>query len=208
LTASLRLSRAKRVRNKKFRADNKPGQLTTLLSEVLGEDDALVNIFDKEKFKGNRRVEIIREQAEKEFAQLVELVVLDKYGPAKPGSVEHSRQQKLYLDLANASGTPKDIERNLNLQFVDTYLANENGKAMIADAVEVLKPFFLEMMAQKVHEEQTRVLNEEFGAEKNLDHEVAFHYFFTKKYPNSHDTAISQHIRDFSRSKESFKLAE
>lgn len=142
-----RKTKAKRVRNKKFRAENKPGQLTTLLTEVLGEDAALTNIFDKEKFKGNRRVELIREQAEQEFAQLVEIVVLDKYGPAKPGSSEHSRQQKLYLDLANASGTPKDVERNLNVQFVDSYLANENGKAMIEDAVQILKPFFLEMMA-------------------------------------------------------------
>jgi hypothetical protein len=101
-------NKAKRVRNKKVRADNKPDQLNKLLQEVLGEDDALTNIFDKEKFKGNRRVEIIREQAEKEFMQLVELVVLDKYGPAKEGSAERSRQEKLYTDLSNSTSLPKD----------------------------------------------------------------------------------------------------
>jgi hypothetical protein len=43
--------------------------------------------------------------------------------------------------------------------LIDSYLADQNGKAMLADAVQILKPFFLEMMSQKVIEEQTRVLD-------------------------------------------------
>ena len=51
---------------------------------------------------------------------------------------------------------------------------------MLSDAVQILKPFFLEMMSQKVLEEQTRVLDQEFGAEEVLDKDVAFHYYFSK----------------------------
>jgi hypothetical protein len=79
---------------------------------------------------------------------------------------------------------------------------------MLADAVQILKPFFLEMMSQKVLEEQTRVLDQEFGAEEVLDKDVAFHYYFSKEYPEAQTSSIADHMHKYSRTRESFLVAE
>ena len=77
---------------------------------------------------------------------------------------------------------------------------------VIEDAVHILKPFFLEMMAKKVADEQIRVLDDEFGCEQQLDRDVAFHHYFSKMFPEADRSAVSEHLNNYNKERLSFEV--
>ena len=49
-----------------------------------------------------------------------------------------------------------------HLEIIDNYLSEVSGKAAIEDALELVKPYFVQLMAQKVQAESEMVMHNHF----------------------------------------------
>lgn len=86
--------------------------------------------------------------------------------------------QKRLAHLTNPTG--RNVGLSLNL--IDQYLHRKNGEALVADAFDMVGPFFSQMMKSRLQyeiEDIQRDLNWE-----KIEGDVLVYYFLNKSYPN------------------------
>lgn len=74
---------------------------------------------------------------------------------------------------------PKNIDDNYtaNLNLIDTYLGDKSGQRVLKEAIQFVKPFFLNVYQEKVNEEM-KILLQAFNchetSEETLEHYLAY----------------------------------
>ena len=82
----------------------------------------------------------------------------------------------------------------------------KNGEAHIADAFDMVGPFFAEMMASRL-----KYLVDDIHEElnwQNMEGEVLVYYFLNKTFPNFREHPAFQNLMAYSLDKEIFDMAE
>jgi len=147
------------------------------IRQMLGNHPHYSSIFSQQELHKNSRVAKLKDEFESELLKLVEIVLLDKYSDElDPTIITH--MQKRLAHLTNPTG--KNVGLSLNL--IDQYLHRKNGEALVADAFDMVGPFFSQMMKSRLQyeiEDIQRDLNWE-----KIEGDVLVYYFLNKSYPN------------------------
>jgi len=101
---------------------------------MIDSDNDLSKLFGKSNVK-NVEIKKFRQDMLDELLQLVETALLDESDMSKDAL------EKRLAQITNPSNIEKDNTASLNL--IDSYLADKNGKTVLKEAVEFVKPFFL-----------------------------------------------------------------
>lgn len=101
------------------------------------KSDALVSeIVGKES--SNQLIQEFQQQLEEELFRLLEIALLNSYGV-----VSHQQQGALEARLA-AIMNPANLDQSASqLNVIDNYLSLKNGEQVIKEALDVVKPVFL-----------------------------------------------------------------
>jgi hypothetical protein len=83
--------------------------------------------------------------------------------------------EKRLAQITNPANIEKDNTASLNM--IDSYLADKNGKLVLKEAVEFVKPFFLRIYQEKLNEESSKILgrfNLNENSTETLEHYLAY----------------------------------
>lgn len=131
-------------------ADRRPAtDLKQLLTEVLGEDRAFAQVFDKTAYLDNSQVQEQIANAEHEFYRLLELVLFD-YNVSEGNTEGKAQQEALFAQLCRPR-KEGNFDNLLHLRVIDTYCSNLQGRAVVRDAVELIKPFFIQQQQEMIN---------------------------------------------------------
>jgi hypothetical protein len=100
--------------------------------------------------------------------------------------------------LTNPEGL-KDSQLNL----IDKYLSQANGQALVKEALEIVKPFFLQQMQRKFEAESQKIFEElQF---ENTQPEVLMYYLFNQAFPNAMNRGPLHRYINFSLKKDTYE---
>ena len=131
--------------------------MESLLNEVLAQDLAFKEVFDPERGT-NSFIREFQEKAKKELLKLLEIVLLDKHSYINP-SDRDVLEKRLGSLLAPKGLDPKAQSLN-QLRLIDAYLADENAKVTIQEALDLIKPFFHSQMQKMMIEHADSLCHE------------------------------------------------
>ena len=125
---------------------------------MLGEDKAFAKVFDKHAYPHNTQVQEQIANAEHEFYRLLELVLFD-YNVSDANSEGKAQQEALFAQLCRPR-KDGNFDNLLHLKVIDRYCSDLQGRAVVRDAVELIKPFLIQEM---IAAETSKVLNNDFS---------------------------------------------
>ena len=129
--------------------------------------------------------------------RLLEVALIDKHGHASAESAKLMDQR-----LAEVL-SPKGLSNNqTQLNVIDQYLSMRNGEAVIAEALNVIKPVFMAQVEKKFEQEGNELL-QKFGINENQT-EVLTYYFYNKEHPNEMKSGAWRRFMTFSVEREMY----
>jgi hypothetical protein len=127
--------------------------------------------------------------------------LIDKHGQQGNDTID------LYRTRLAEVVNPKGIDSNsTQLNVIDQWLSLKNGEAVIADALDIIKPVFL-AQAQKMFAQEAGSLLNTFSYNEN-NHSVLVYYMFVKDHPFILNSASWDYYWNFSLDKELYGRVE
>jgi hypothetical protein len=135
---------------------------------MIDSDNDLSNLFGKSNVK-NIEIKKFRQNMLDELLQLVETALLEESDMSKDAL------EKRLAQIINPANIDKDNTASLNL--IDSYLVDTNGKLVLKETIEFVKPFFLRVYQEKLNEESSKLLDRFYIYENSndtLEHYLAY----------------------------------
>lgn len=93
---------------------------------------------------------------------------------------------------------------NTQLNLIDSFLKNENGKKAVKKAIDVVKPFFFHMVNEKIEEQSSTLLSGlRFHENK---YEALSHYLLVKKYPELLESRVLSEVVNYNSHRENLEF--
>ena len=168
---------------------------------MLAKDKALKGIFDQELAKENPLIENFQENARSELLKLLEIVVLDKYSE---GTDKKVIEQRL-ASLLTPKGLDLKQQTSEQLRLIDDCLAAENAQAVISEALDLVKPFYLTQMQRQITE-QAHSLSDQLGVNYTGE-SVLNYYYLNKLYPDFKDIKHADKFHSYNKKQSNLDIA-
>jgi len=159
---------------------------------LIDSDPQLSKVFGSEaEAAGNSLIGDFREELLGELLQLVEIVMLQN--TSDKGSLDQKALEERIGQLIR----PANGQRNTTAQLrhVDTFLAEQQSQKAIKKAIGVIKPFFLQLVNEKLQSESARLLSGMRSEESKK--EVFEHYLLHNTFPELKNHPILQRIEHY-----------
>ena len=89
--------------------------------------------------------------------------------------------------------------------MIDTYLADENAKTTIKEALDLIKPFYMSQMKNMMDEKADSLVNELVIPET---HGIVMNYFYMHKfYPDFSSSPIFEKMMGYNKKADNLRLA-
>ena len=115
----------------------------------MDEDEHLSKLFGtKKSAAANSLVGGFRDDLLNELLQLVEVVLVQKQNETSTGQIDPEVLESRLASVMSPKNSQND--KTSQLQILDAYLAEKHGKDVLAQAIDMVKPFFLSICHEKL----------------------------------------------------------
>lgn len=113
-----------------------------MLDEAMCEDMHLKQFMDPALADQHQMIGKVQRVAKDQLLKMLEIVLLEKYHDSGDSSEAQVLNERLRSLMTPKGMDEKDL-RFQQLKVIDSYLLNENGKATLKSAIDVVRPMYL-----------------------------------------------------------------
>ena len=167
------------------------------LHNMLVKDEIFGHLFAE---SNNSRINKFRNKVQGDLLKLVEIALLNKFGFV--GDKARARLEERLASISKPTGFGEQSQLNM----IDRYLSMQNGEALVREAFETVKPFFVQQM-NIVLQDESRELLDRFKFEETQP-DMLYNYFFTKVNPTYATNEVVNNYRTYNAKREAHKAVE